>query len=74
VPAQVERDDAVLQAELLHLVNPLQGLPAETVQENEGALGAVGRNIQRRQAHQRIGGNAYLVTVEVEVYVHCWIV
>jgi hypothetical protein len=49
---------------------PLFGLAAESMNEDNGALGALGRDINCRKADEGIGGNANFVTIKVEVYVH----
>jgi hypothetical protein len=70
VTAHIERNDAVLHRKLLQLILPLCSLSPKAVQENKCPLGVIGRNIERRKSHLRICGNAKLMTVKVEVYVH----
>jgi hypothetical protein len=40
------------------------------VDENERPLGMIGRNIDRRKPHQRMGRNAHFMTIKVEVNIH----
>ncbi len=52
------------------LVLPLESLSAEAVDENQGALGVVGGDIDHRQAARRFGGNAHLPAEEFQVNFH----
>jgi hypothetical protein len=49
---------------------PLLGLPAKPMNKNNGPLGMIGRDIDRRKPHQRVGRNAHLMTIQVKVDVH----
>ena len=69
--AQVEGDDAVLQRELLQLVHPLGSMAAKAVQEDQRVLRSIRRDVNRREAHQRLGGDVHFPAVEFEVNVHC---
>src|SRR6266508_6436676 len=80
MPAQIQRDDAVLQRELLQLIIPLFGLSPKAMDKNKRPLGMLGRNINRRKPHKRSGAsgamdqricrNAHFMPIQVEIDVH----
>ncbi len=70
VAALVDGDDAVLAGELAQQVDPLDGLAAVAVQEDDRPLGLLGSDVDHRQAHFRADAHAGVAAVKLQVNFH----